>query len=131
MQEVMVMAGDTIEEGLRKLELQRFAAFERGDISVLAGMLADDLSYTHSNGLHESKAELLNRLQSGELKYEQLEPEQISVRIYGEAAVLTGVAHGKAWASGTLNTFRLRYTDVYVLAKDAWKMVAWQSTRLP
>ena len=124
------MAHNTPAEEVRAVERQRFAALGRGDISALSNILSDDLTYTHSNGVFDSKVELLNKLQSGALKYEVFEPEEIAVRVYGNTAVLTGIAHGKAWANGTPNTFRLRYTDMYVLTGNAWRMVAWQSTRI-
>ncbi len=124
------MAHNTPAEEVGAVERQRFAALGRGDIPALSNILSDDLTYTHSNGVFDSKAELLNKLQSGALKYEVFEPEEITVRVYGNTAVLTGIAHGKSWANGTLNTFRLRYTDMYVLAEGSWRMVVWQSTRI-
>jgi ketosteroid isomerase-like protein len=119
------------EQEIRQRETRRFEAVVRGDIAALDDILSDDLSYTHATGVHETKAEFIAKLKSGQLKYESLTPEDMLVRVYGTTGVVTGVARVKVQVKGEPLSFQLRFTDVYVKKGDRWQMVAWHATRLP
>ena len=119
------------EQEIRQLETRRFEAMLRGDVSALEQILSDDLTYTHANAVFETKAEFLGKMKSGQLKYETFEPEDLRVRVYGTAAVITGIARVKVQVGGNPLSFRLRFTDVYAQQNGRWQMVAWQATRLP
>ncbi len=125
------MTNQQAEQEVRQREARRFEAVVRGDVAALDEILSDDLTYTHATGVHESKAEFLAKLKSGQLKYESLTPEDMLVRVYGTTGVVTGVASVKVHVQGQLLTFQLRFTDVYVKKDNRWQMVAWQATRLP
>lgn len=119
------------ERQLIDTERQRFAAMVAADIGALERLLADELTYTHTTGTTDSKAELLASLSSGTLKYLSIEPQEMRARPYGEAGVVTGRAAMKVRAGGQELALRIAFTDVYVRRDGRWQMVAWQSTRLP
>jgi ketosteroid isomerase-like protein len=125
------MTDQQAEQEIRQREARRFEAIVRGDAAALDDILSDDLSYTHATGVHETKAEFLAKLKSGQLKYESFAPEDVRVRIYGTTGVVTGVARVKVQVKGEPLSFPLRFTDVYVKQGGRWQMVAWQATRLP
>ena len=125
------MTSQQAEQEIRQRETRRFEALVRGDMASLEEIMADDAIYTHATGVVETKAEYLAKMKSGEVRYESFAPEQLQVRIYGTAAVLTGIASVTAHVGGEVRNLRLRFTDVYVKQGDRWRMVAWQSTRLP
>ena len=114
-----------------KLENRRIEAMTRQDVQALEGILADDLSYTHSTGRLESKSEFISSLTSGRTKYQSIERDDVKVRQYGDAAVVTGSAKFHVNANGQDIKFQVRFTDVYAKRDGAWQMVAWQSTKLP
>jgi hypothetical protein len=116
---------------IRQLEARRVQAMIQFNPTTLDSIFADDLTYTHTNGRVDSKQQLLAALQSGELKYEEINYLETNVRIYGEVAVVTGSAGMKVQAKSQTLGFNLRFMNVYVKQKGFWKMVAWQSTRLP
>jgi ketosteroid isomerase-like protein len=119
------------ESELRELERQRFQAMERVDVATLNRILSDDLIYTHANGLQQTKAELIGVLGSGDFKYESITPDQdVRVRIFDQAAVVTGRAAIKIKARGEEQSFQICYLDVYVKQEGRWQMIAWQSSRL-
>ena len=101
------------------------------DVHALEEILADDLSYTHSTGRLESKAEFISSLTSGRTKYKSIERDDIKVRHYGDTAVVTGSAKFYVNANDQDIKFQVRFTDVYAKRDDVWRMVAWQSTKLP
>ena len=120
-----------VELEIQQMESRRFQAMVKVDTHELNRILADDLTYTHSNGEVDSKAQLIASLNSGERKYESIQPEDVKVRVYKEAAVITGRASMKTKSKGKDYSFQIRFIDVYVKKGKSWQMVAWQSTRLP
>lgn len=121
----------TVEEEVRAAEARRFAAMVQVDAAALAGLLADDLTYTHSNGVVENKAQFLESLSSGRLRYLSIEPSEVVVRVYGDTAILTGRSTMKVKTGEQETTLPIRFTDVWVRQAGRWRMAAWQSTRIP
>ncbi len=117
------------DKAVRQVEDRRIKALIDDDYAALEAVLADDLTYTHSNALVDTKASYIESLKSGKTKYVAIEREPAKVRIYGDTAVFTGGA--EMTLRGQPATIRLRYTLVYVQRDGRWQMVAWQSTRLP
>lgn len=112
-------------------ERARFDAMVKGDLAALERMLHDDLTYVHSNARRETKAEFLNALKTGTLKYVAIDPVEISVRTFGPTfAVIVGHVRIKTFSQGKENPFVIRYTDVWVQRDGRWQMAAWQSTRI-
>jgi hypothetical protein len=118
-------------EEIIKMEDRRLKAMTQTDTAALDQILADDLTYTHSSGMLETKAQFIDSLKSGRVKYESVECDEVKVRDYGATAVVTGFANFKVQSGGRGTSFRVRFTDIYVNRGDLWQMVAWQSTRLP
>lgn len=117
---------------IRSLEESRFAAMLSRDAPALRRILADDLTYTHSSGQLESKEQFIESIASGAFQYLAILPEgALDVRVYGDAAVVTGKGTFRVRAGGEERSLKLRFTDVYVARSGVWQMVAWQSTRLP
>jgi ketosteroid isomerase-like protein len=125
------MTNQQAEQEIRQRETRRFEAIVRADLAALEDILSDDLTYTHTNGVFETKGEFIAKIKSGQLKYETFAPEDIRVRVFGETGVLNGLARVKVQVKGEQLSFQLRFTDVYVKKGDRWQMVAWQATRLP
>ncbi len=94
-------------------------------------MLADDLSYIHASGNADTKREFIDAIRTGRLRYKQLDREGVAVRVYGEVAVVTGRGRFQVRSGENDLDVRLLFTDVYVKRGGKWRMVAWQSTRLP
>jgi hypothetical protein len=119
------------EEEIRESEARRFRAMVQGDIIALDQIFSDDLSYAHAGGLTQTKTELLGSIQSGELKCKSFDASDIKVRVYEASATVTGIAQINVKFMGREGTIKIRYLDVYVKERGQWRMVAWQSARLP
>ena len=109
------------------------AATVKGDAAALAQLLADDLTYTHSNGETDTKAVFIGNL-AGARKYHKIEFETLDARLYlnGTVAVVTAVARFEtSQKGGPVNPAHLRFLHVWVYQKDRWQLAAHQSLRLP
>lgn len=128
---VQVRSASKADEAVRAAELARFKAMTTGDLATLGTLLGDDLVYTHSSALVDSKASYVESMRSGALRYQAIEPREMKVRVYGTVAVITAAAAVTSISKGQTSNNQLRYTDVWVLRDGRWQMVGWQSTRIP
>jgi hypothetical protein len=117
------------EQTVRQVEDRRIKALIDDDFATLEAVLADDLTYGHSNGVVDTKASYMETLRSGKTKYQTIERLPSVVRLYGDTAIITGTA--TVGLRGQAAPFTIRYTLAYVMRDGQWRMVAWQSTRLP
>ena len=117
------------EREVRNLELLRFQAIEKADVATLDRIISDDLIYTHSSGLRQSKFDVIGVL-GGDMKYESITPYDVRVRIYDGTAIVAGRASINIKARGEKESFEICYLDVYVKQEGGWQMVAWQSSRV-
>jgi ketosteroid isomerase-like protein len=128
-------AGETsvaAEAAVRKVEAQRVEAILKGDTVTLERILAPDLTYMHSSGILDTKESYLASLSSGRLTYKGFDESDVRVRVYGDAAVVTGRAMARAQRGDDLLVTNVALTAVYAKGRDgAWRLVAWQTTRLP
>jgi hypothetical protein len=120
-----------VEQEVLAAERARIGLAVKADTAALEKMLGDDLTYGHSDGRVDTKAQFLDALKSGDLKYESMEHANPTVRVFGNTAVITGLSNVKVKSRGQDLNLRLRFTCVWVKRDARWQMVAWQSTRLP
>ena len=128
----VLSAADKPETVVARLDAERFQAMQKADVLSLERLLAPDLSYTHSSGKVDTKASFVEAVKSGGLHYVSIEaPEDVTVRSYGETAIVTGQSRMTVVNAGQEMRVHLRFTDVWVRRDGGWQMVAWQSTKLP
>ncbi len=123
-------AASTAEDAVRAADAARIKAFMAADRTALGALLGEDLTYTHSSGRLDGKAGIIDAITSGKTQYHSIVPEEVSVRIFGDVAVLTGRAAVNVTNDGQLLDLKLRFISVYVKREGRWQFVAWQSTRI-
>lgn len=122
------MQVDSIEQTILSLEAKRIAAMVRRDISALAPVLADDLSYSHSSGRTDTKASFLELVRSGH--YLDVNFPEREVVSCGDAAIVRGRAQMRVSHDGADLSYPILFLDIYALRNGAWQLVAWQATRI-
>jgi ketosteroid isomerase-like protein len=110
---------------------RRIAATIGADVAALAAMMADDLTYTHSGGVTETKAEFLDGLKTGKYVYREIVPRDRRIRVHGDAAIVSGPCHIAVEPGGKRTELDLYFTELYVKERGQWRMALWQATRLP
>ena len=98
------------------------AAEQRGDAASLEGALAEDFIGIGPRGFMLTKDQWLERHESGKLRYRSLGLDEVQVRLYGDAAVVTG----RQSAEGKYEDFDLRdqfrATLVFVKQRERWML---------
>ena len=115
---------------IRSLELAHNEAIARGEVSVIEKLTSDDFTFVTPRGFLVTKQEMLKELASGAFKYEYRQIYDVKIRVYGDAAVVTGLSvHTVQGRNGKDCSDTYRYTRVYIREKGHWVSVAWQTTR--
>jgi ketosteroid isomerase-like protein len=118
------------KDEVAKLNRQWMESYVRRDIGFLERYLADDYTSTFPDGAVLDKMGEIESLRSGAIALTQMTPSEMTVRVYGDAAVLTGQSSIKAKVNGEEVSGEYRFTDVWVRRSNQWQAVASQVTRI-
>ena len=126
-------SGKVEQQQILQAEKDRFAAMIKGDRPALERLLADDLTYTHSSALFESKEQFIKSVTSGNIDYVSIEPSESDwkVRVNGNTAIVNGVAAVNVIDTGKDLKIKIRYTTIHTNRGGTWQLQAWQATRFP
>jgi hypothetical protein len=113
---------DRIEEQLRCLGRAWASAELRGDTDWLESRLSEAFVGTSSRGFILSKEEWLERHRSGELKHEAFTWDDENVRIYEDAALVTGREIVKGRYRDQQVDGQFRTTQVFVCQDGHWML---------
>jgi beta-lactamase class D len=123
--------GDKIERQILALDRAWADAMVRGDMKSLENLFSDDLMVTSGDGATRGKKEELENVRPDpDLKTYFFDTDDLRVRVYGAAAVLTGRAKWRINYKGKDYDNERRYTSVYARENGIWRMVALQITRI-
>jgi hypothetical protein len=123
--------GEEIEREVLDVQALRFSAMVRNDAHILGEILDDEMVYTHSTGAVEGKREFIQSLGTGSMRYVEITPAEVRVRTFPGVAVITGRVWMRVIVRGREMAVTSRFTEVYGLRDGGWRLVAWQSTRIP
>ena len=127
----MAAEQSSAEADVLRADDRRFEAMRKEDWPGLEAVLADDLTYVHSTARLESKAEHVGNLRAGKPHYRGIAPRERKARVHGSVGIVNGVSEMHVENAGKEQRFTVRYLAVYAKAGEQWRMLAWQSTRLP
>src|SRR6266478_7398828 len=111
---------------LRRTHTAFHNALRDADASVLERRLDEHFTWTHTDGLVQSKADLLKKIRDGKLRYAELSTDQETFNEYTKAAVVTG--HSARHYAEAAKPFELRYTLTFVKTGREWKVAAYHTT---
>ena len=104
-------------------------AMVRGDRAALERIFSDDLIVTSGDGtLRDKKGEMGDG--GPGIKTYFFNTDDLRVRVYGKAAVVTGHAKWRINYRGRDIDNERRYTCVYARERGRWRMVAMHLTRI-
>jgi ketosteroid isomerase-like protein len=116
------------ENHVLKLDNEWNEAYPRRDVSALDRIIADDWVCIDGAGLVISKRQLLDRVESSTAFLDPYKFDQITLRMFGDTAIVTGRLSGTRRDNDGTFYLEQRYTRVYVKRNNRWQSVATQVT---
>ena len=95
------------------MEDRRFQAMAASDLDELERVLADDLHYTHANGMVEDKAEFIRKISSGERIYQNVTLVSRTLSSQPGFTAVFGQVDVEVMRTAGLLLNRLDYTSIY------------------
>ena len=116
---------------LERLETVWNEAHERGDSDALDALWADDLEVAVPKMPVMTKAEVLGFARSGRMKFSHYATSNLRVRVYGDAAVVTGRLQRTRTLNGNEISDDWRFTKTYVRETGKWRVVSFHASEAP
>jgi ketosteroid isomerase-like protein len=115
-----------VEQRVRQLNDEWVKAIVRGDAETLNRVMADDFIFTYPlEG--DDKAQFIADVTSGDLRVEHISREHVSVRVFGNTAILTArdsatwLYHGREFSG------QYKIIKVYTERNGTWQLCAIQA----
>lgn len=120
------------EKVVADLDTEYQAAVKNNDAATMDRILADDFVLVTGRGRTVAKADLLAEARGKTSTYERQEDSAKTVRVWGDAAVVTALLWAKGTKDGKPFEYRLWFSDLYFRRPEGWRYVfAQASLRLP
>ena len=119
------------EDEVRTAEDRRYEALLGPDLPTLDRLFDDRLSYAHSSGVRDTKAEYLEKIRSGYYDYARIDHPVERVDVLGDTAVVAGRMTADLAVQGTPKTIDNLALAVWTKADGGWRLIAYASTPLP
>jgi len=118
-----------VQEELLKLEKDFAHAIVNNDAEAIAQFLADEWVIVDPDGGIIDRTPFLGVIKAGTLTHQKMESDDVTVRIYGNSAIVTGLTTSEGKFMGQAFTTHERTTDVFVNQRGQWQCVFTQLTR--
>ena len=101
------------------------------DKSKLEELVADQLSYGHSSGVVETKAQFIDVVASKKTIYKSITLSEPTTTVAGTNAIARHIFSAETEAGGKPGTARVGVLQVWQKQTGGWKLLARQAFRLP
>ncbi|HEY0628759.1 MAG TPA: nuclear transport factor 2 family protein [Sphingomicrobium sp.] len=114
---------ETDAQAVARLDLEYQAAVKRNDAETMDRILHPEFILVRGNGQTVSREAIIEAARKKTIDYEvqDEEPGTQSVRVYGDAAVVTALLNIKGRMEGGELERRVWFSDTYVRTPQGWK----------
>lgn len=113
---------------LYRLEDVWNTAHVKGDADALDKLWASDLIVTIAAMPVMKKADALAMVKSNRMPFTRYETSELSVKRFGESALVTGRLQRERLMNGKNVSDDWRFTKVYVMSQGRWQVIAWHAS---
>jgi ketosteroid isomerase-like protein len=103
-------------------------AYKAGDTKALSSILDDSLVLVEDDGSLKTKAAFLASVKKPTANQEQVAPESLTVRVFGDTAIAIGVIAVKEAKGGKSVVHRERFIDTWISRNGTWICIATDAT---
>ncbi len=103
-------------------------AYKLGDRRALDGLLDEQIVLINDDGTVQSKTEFLASVKASNSQEQQVAPESMSVHVFGNTAIATGVFRAKGVEGGKSYVRRERFVDTWIYKGEKWVCIATNAT---
>lgn len=125
----LVVAAQTAEEKLVTTIKEFHQALVKKNTVSIIQQTDKAISYGHSNGWVETKAEMINNLETGYLTYRSFKEDSLQVTINGNVAHARFIADIEATLNQKDSQFHLKVLEVWVKKGKRWLLFARQAVK--
>ncbi|MBI1872937.1 MAG: nuclear transport factor 2 family protein [Acidobacteria bacterium] len=118
---------DDVRE-LTRLEAVWNDAHERAEAEALERLWSDDLEVAVPKMALMNKSDALRFFRVGRMKFQRYQTSDVRVRLYGDAAVVTGRLRRQRVVNGRQLDDDWRFTKTYVRRSGHWQVVAYHAS---
>lgn len=118
-----------MQEEILRMEKDFGQAVIKNDADAVGQFLTDDWIIIDPDGGVIDKARFLGVIKSGALTHEQMDSDEVRIRVYADTAIATALTRTKGKFMGQDFTTQERATDVLVKKDGRWQIVFSQLTR--
>ena len=119
------------EAELKQIESDWTDAQKTRNVEKLREILADAWVGIGPDGTKSDKAKAIEDLKSQANSLDSIELGPITVRVFGNTAIVTGSDTEKSKEHGADSSGKYIWTDVFVRQNGQWRAVASQSAKVP
>jgi|ERR1700678_2600713 ketosteroid isomerase-like protein len=122
---VMAQDNGSVESKIVAMEKAWNQAYKFRDKKALGEILHDSMVLVNNDGSLQSKRVFLSSMDAAKPSdQQQAEPESISVHVFGDVAIATGIYREKGTENGKVFVRHNRFVDTWVNSNGAWVCVA-------
>lgn len=125
---LMVAAQTADEKLITTIKEFHQALVKKNTVSIIQ-QTDKAMSYGHSNGWVETKAEMINNLQTGYLTYRSFKEDSLQVTINGNVAHARFIADIEATLNQKDSQYHLKVLEVWVKKGNRWLLFARQAVK--
>src|SRR5439155_5201891 len=122
---ISLWAGD--EDDVLRAERELALCYQNSDAACIEQGVTEDSTLTNSKGKITTRADDLAEATKHDPKYEIFENHDMKVRIYGGAAVVTGITHAIGISRGKLFDAGFLLIEPFVNDHGRWRLWAGQA----
>jgi len=114
----------SVDQVIRQVDQERIQAQIGADAAALDRLYADDFIGIGPSGTVRTKPQVIADFTSGGLRYSSIVTDDVRVRVYGNAAVETGLSKMIGEDKGKAVPRDNRFTRVWIKQKGQWRLVS-------
>jgi ketosteroid isomerase-like protein len=108
---------------------QLTAAMISGDRDALTLVASEHLSYGHSGGHVEGRAEFVEKIASGKSDFVTIDITEQTIEVVGKTAIVRHTFNATTNDGGKPGTVKLKVLLIFQKEKGTWKMLARQAVK--